>query len=231
MSTTVPTTGPTTDPGRARRWAQAWSPPAVVAAAGLGAFGLAVAVGGAVQPGYSHLREGISALAAVGAASASIMTAGFLALAVGTTAAGAALWGRLRAGAAGRAGAAMVVLSGLAMLVVAVNQQDCSDLVGACAAAEEAGTLSGHHVLHQLVSLAVFVVLTLATFPLARGLRRNGGPAGAAVAARLAGLLGLVLTAAMVVGALGGAAGLGQRVFVLAIFGAPVLLAAVPLRR
>jgi hypothetical protein len=48
----------------------------------------------------------------------------------------------------------------------------------ACGAAEaaEAGTLSDHHVVHQLGSLAVFLVLVIAMFPLARGLRRNGDP-------------------------------------------------------
>ncbi len=94
-------------------------------------------------------------------------------------------------GVAGRIGAVLVVLAGLGMVVVGLNQQDCSELIGACAAAEAAGTLSDHHVVHQLASLAVFLVLAIAMFPSARGLRRNGGPAGVAVATRLVGVVGL----------------------------------------
>jgi len=36
--------------------------------------------------------------------------------------------------------------------------------------------VADHHVVHQLASLAVFLVLVIAMFPSAHGLRRNGGP-------------------------------------------------------
>jgi hypothetical membrane protein len=224
-------TSPTTETDRPGRGEPAWSVPAVVAAAGLGVFAAAVAVSGALQPGYSHLREGISALAATGSAPAPIMIGGFLALAAGTTVAGTTLWERLSAGVAGRVGAVLVMLSGLAMVVVGLNRQDCSDLAGACAAAEEAGTLSGQHMVHQLVSLAVFLLLSIAPFVLARGLRRNGAPRRVAVLARLAGTFGLLVIAAMVSVGFGDVPGLVQRLFILVVFGLPVLLAAVPTRR
>jgi hypothetical protein len=67
----------------------------------------------------------------------------------------------------------LVMLCGVATVVVGLARQDCSDFVGACVAAEEAGTISGHHVLHQLVSLAVFTFLAIVPFLLAAGLRRN----------------------------------------------------------
>ena len=210
---------------RSSREKGAWPVPARVACVGFAVFALATAVAGLWDPGYDPVREGISALAATGSPSAPIMIIGFLALAVGTAAAGVTLWGRLPAGVAGRVGATMVVLAGLAMVVVGLNQQDCSELVGACVAAEAAGTLSDHHVVHQLVSLAVFLVLTIAMFPLARGLRRNGGPA---VATRLVGVVGgLVIATIMTVG-LGAVGGLVQRLFVALLFGAPVVLAARP---
>lgn len=198
--------------------------------AGFTVFALSIPLAGAFTPGYSHAREGISALAATGAPAAPIMVVGFLASAVGLVAAGVALWVELTVGGAGRVGAVMVVLAGLGMVVAGLNQQDCSDLVGACAAAEAAGTLSDHHVVHQLVSLAVFLVLAVAMFPLARGLRRNGRPAGSAVATRLVGIVGILVIAAMVTVGFGDLGGLVQRLFVAMLFGVPVVLAGWPRR-
>jgi len=162
----APTTRPLRDEG-------AWPARAVIACIGLEIFTVASVVAGALDPGYDPLREGISALAATTSPSAAVMIGGFLALAVGTISAGLMLWSRLSRGTAGRIGAGLVLLAGAAMVVVALARQDCSELIGACAAAERAGTLSGHHVLHQLVSLAVFAVLIAALFVLPRGLRRN----------------------------------------------------------
>jgi hypothetical membrane protein len=196
-----------------------------LATGGFGVFALSIPLAGAFAPGYSQGREGISALAATGSPSALIMIVGFLALALGTAAAGVSLWVRLSVGVAGRVGAAMVLAAGLAMVVVGLNRQDCSELVGACSAAEAAGTLSDHHVVHQLVSLAVFLVLTIAMFPLARGLRRNGGPSGLAVATWLVGVVGVLVIAMMTTVGLGDMGGLVQRLFVALLFGAPVLLA------
>ena len=202
--------------------------PARLAAGGFGVFALSIPLAGAFAPGYSHVRDGISALAATGSPSAPIMIVGFLALALGTAAAGVTLWVRLSVGVAGRVGAAVVLAAGLAMVVVGLNRQDCSELVGACSAAEAAGTLSDHHVVHQLVSLAVFLVLTIAMFPLARGLRKNGGPSGLAVATRLVGVVGVLVIAMMTTVGLGDMGGLVQRLFVALLFGAPVLLAGCP---
>jgi hypothetical protein len=169
------------------------------AAAGLATFVVATIAAGLLDPGYDPLREGVSALAATDATAAPVMIAGFLALAVGTMAAGIALWQRRR-----RVGGVLVLLAGAGMAVAAFARQDCSDFVGACAAAEQAGTLSGHHMLHQLVSLGVFTVLAIVPFFLARGFK----------ASILAGVVGY-----------GEYAGAIQRLVVLLLFGWPVFVA------
>jgi hypothetical protein len=198
------------------------------ALAGAAVFALAAAVAGLLDPGYDPVREGISALAATTSPSAAVMIGGFLALAVGTMSAGVALRRRLRHSTAGRVGAGLVLLAGAGTVVVALARQDCSELIGACAAAERAGTLSGHHVLHQLVSLAVFAALVTALFVLPRGLGRDERSARLAVPTRLAGLAALVVLAALLSGVTGEVGGLVQRVFVALVFGWPVLLAALP---
>ena len=215
-------------PTRSFRKEGAWPVEAWIACIGLEIFAVASVVAGALHPGYDPLREGISALAATTSPSAAVMIGGFLALAVGTISAGVALWSRLNRGTAGRVGAGLVVLAGAGMVVVAPARQDCSELIGACAAAERSGTLSGHHVLHQLVSLAVFAALIAALFVLPRGLRRNQPWARWAVPTRLAGLAALVALVALLSGSSGDLGGLVQRAFIVLVFGWPVLLAALP---
>lgn len=230
MTTPTPTPSAATETRARPRWSGSWPAPAIVAGAGFGAFALSIAAAGALYPGYSHLRDTISALAATDSPSAWIMIAGFLALAAGTMAAGLTLWVRLRTGIAGRIGAAMVTLAGAGMVVAGLAQQDCSEIVDTCAAAEVAGTVSGHHVVHQLVSLAVFVVLAIALVVLARGLRTSRVWARLAVPTRVAGLVALVATVVMVTVGFGDG-GLVQRLLVTLLFGWPVLLAALPGRR
>jgi hypothetical protein len=223
--TAPPVPAPTT---RSFRNEGAWPARAVIACIGLQIFAVASVVAGALDPGYDPLREGISALAATTSPSAAVMIGGFLALAVGTISAGLALWSRLSRGTAGRIGAGLVLLADAGMVVVALARQDCSELIGACTAAERAGTLSGHHVLHQLVSLAVFAALIAALFVLPRGLRRNHAWARWAVPTRLAGLAALVALVALLRGTSGDLGGLVQRAFIALVLGWPVLLAALP---
>ena len=142
------------------------------------------------------------------------MIAGFLALAVATVSTGVTLWVRLRTGIAGRIGAAMVVLAGVGMVVAALARQDCSDARAACAAAESAGTVSGHHVIHQLGSLVVFLVLTIALWVLARGLRTSRAWAHLAVPTRLAGLAAFAGIAMLVTVGFGAVEGLVERAVV-----------------
>lgn len=225
----IPTASP--ESLRRPRWSGSWPAPAIVAGAGFGAFALSIAAAGALYPGYSHVREGISALAATDSPSAWVMIAGFLALAVATVSTGVTLWVRLRTGLAGRIGAAMVVLAGVGMVVAALARQDCSDARAACAAAESAGTVSGHHVIHQLGSLAVFLVLTIALWVLARGLRTSRAWAHLAVPTRLAGLAAFAGIAMLVTVGFGAVEGLVERAVVTLLFGLPIVLAALSARR
>ena len=105
--------------------------PGRVAVAGGVVFVLAAVVAGLLYPGYDPTREGISALASTPSPSAAVMIGGFLALAAGTTAAGVALWARLRGSTAGRTGAVLVLLAGAGMVVAGLARQDCSELIGA----------------------------------------------------------------------------------------------------
>lgn len=186
------------------------------AATGFSAFWAAVLVAGAVNPGYSHVREFMSALAAVPARQPWIMMAGIASLSVATAAAGIELARRLR-GPAATVTAVLLTLAGVAGLVAAVAQQDCSTALAACHAQESRNAVSGHHVVHELAALLAFVLAAVALLPLGRARRR--WPVG------LAGLFGLVLIAWMVLDTPEAVAGVVQRGFVLVVFGTPVLLA------
>jgi len=215
----MPALPPLATATRPPRTQRAW--PGRLAVVGGATFALATVVAGLLYPGYDPTREGISALASTPSPSAPVMIGGFLALAAGTISAGVALWSRLHRGTAGRIGATLVLLAGAGMVVAALARQDCSELIGACAAAERSDTLSDHHVVHQLVSLAVFAALVVALFVLPRDPRW-------AVSTRLAGVVAVVLLAALLGGVVGDVGGLVQRAFIALVFGWPVLLAALP---
>lgn len=193
---------------------------------GAAVFAVAIVIAGALHPGYSHLREGISALSATNSPSAPIMIVGFVGLAVSVVAAGLGLFRALPAGVTGRAAAVIVTVAGALIVVVGLARQSCSDFIGECTAGEEAGTLPLHHVVHQLVSLLVFVLAIIATAVLARGLARNGLRRLAWPSA-LVSLVSFVTIALLVFGAPGPAAGLVQRLLVLVLFG--WIIAAAPL--
>lgn len=203
----------------------------IVAVGGVISFWLAVLIGGAVQPGYSHLRDYISALAATTAAPyAWIGIAGIAALGVGLLAAALRLLRRLD-GAAGGTGAALLGLAGLAVGASAFAQEDCSTALASCQALEEAGAVSGHHVIHNLVALAGFLFAALGLLVLAAVLRRTPDLAGWRWPTMLAGLFGLGVIAWMIVGPAGDLEGLVQRAFCLVVFGLPVLLVVVERHR
>lgn len=146
----------------------------LITAGGVSGFVLAFLVAGAVTPGYSPVREYISALAARSEPYPWIMTVGFGLLALGTIAAGLALIRRLT-GRAGTVGGLLVLLAGVGIVGSAAFRLDCSPTVGSCAAREVAGTVSTGHVLHNLVSLLSHVLLVVALCVLGRALRRTEG--------------------------------------------------------
>lgn len=190
----------------------------IVSYAGAAVFAAAAVVAGWLYPGYSHLREAVSQLAATNSPSAPIMIVGFLALAAGVIAAGLGMFQHLPDGAAAKAAGVLTLITGVLLVVVGLNRPACSDWIGACKAAEEAGTIPLHHVVHNLVSLVLFLLLIAASFTLARAVARNG--ARRLVWPSIAvGLVSFVTMAAMVSGAFPNASGLLQRVFLLLIFG------------
>jgi hypothetical membrane protein len=211
---------------------KAWPVTAKVGAAGLGAFFLTSVVAGAADPGYSHVREAISALAATDSPGAPVMIAGFMAMAAGTIAVGAGIWRRLHAGVAGRIAAALVTVSGLMMVVAGLARQDCSERLPSCVDHGEAPLASTHFWVHQFVSLGLFLLLTVSMFVMARGLRRSDGWSYLARWSKLAGLFCVLSIAELLADppALDPYAGLYQRIFVLVLFGWPLLVAAAPAR-
>ena len=205
------------------------SPPRIRAlarasAVALGGFAVAVVVAGLRSPGYSHRSEAISALGAKDAAAPEVMMVGFLLLAVSLLAAGGVL-ARTIAGKAGRVGALLVCLAGVAAVVTAFAQEDCSDLKAACAARERANTVSGEHVLHNLVGLVLFAALVIALFFLAAGLRRATGRATLARTTQVVAVAALGLMVWFGSDAYGDNGGLVQRALIVVACGWPALLA------
>jgi hypothetical membrane protein len=197
---------------------------------GLAGFWLAVGLAGAATPGYSHVRENISALAALPAPHPAVMITGFLLLAAGTVATAGALRQRL-VGRSATAAAALIGLAGCCLVGSAVFRLDCSPTLTACRTLEETGAVSGHHVLHNLVSLLSFVLIIAALFTLGRALRRSPGLSHLRWPTCVIALLGAAFVIGLVIGTYGKVEGLAQRMFVLGVYGWLVLLAVAPARR
>ena len=171
-------------------------------------FVIAWLVAGALEPGYSHVDQGVSYLAAddarhpwIVAAALVMMGASFAALALG-------LARVLHRGAATCAG--LFLLIALGWVASAAFPLDCGAVDrGRCEDAWRAGELSWQHDAHLWVGLGLTVLLVLTPFALARAL----APGTAAAATAAAGLCGVVLAAASTVAHLipGTAHGLVQR--------------------
>jgi hypothetical membrane protein len=191
---------------------------------GFAGFWVAVGICGAVTPGYSHVSENISALAALPVPHPAVMITGFLLLAVGTVATAMALGQRL-VGRSATAAATLIGLAGCCLVGSAAFRLDCSPTLTACRTLEEAGAVSGHHVLHNLVSLLSFVLMIAALLTLGRALRHNPGLSHLRWPTRVIALLGAAFIVGLVIGTYGTVEGLAQRAFVLGVYGWPVLLA------
>jgi hypothetical membrane protein len=197
---------------------------AVGSAAGAFGFAGAVVLAGHLDPGYDHRSEAISALASVQSHSAGVMTVGFLCLVLGTIAAGVSL-SRSLGGKAGRAAGVVVLLAGHGMVLVTFARQSCSNLQPACLDRESAGDVGTAHVVHNLASLVVFVLLVAGGFVLASALRRTPQLRHLAGRARVAAIASLVLMVWFGSGVYGPNGGLVQRAFLAFAFGLPVLVA------
>lgn len=190
---------------------------------------LAIVVAGLLDPGYSPVSEGISPLASHESQVAPVMIGAFMAMAVALLSAGAALL-NLLPGKRAAAAAILVLLAGSATVVVGFARLDCSTLQQECMARESAGTVSTGHVVHNLVSLGLFLLLAIATFLWGAGLRRVG-EARLARLTLLAAVLIVVFLFWFMSGAYGSAGGLVQRVFISLVYGWPVLLAGLLVRK
>lgn len=202
---------------------------AQLGAVGVGSFYLASLVTGTLNPGYSHTREAVSALAATDSRYAWIMIAGFMVCAVGLASTGTALWRRFPGGGPGRAAAVLVTLGFPMMVAAGLARQDCSERLPSCVDYGDGAGASTHFWVHQYVSMLGFVLLTVALFLLARGLRRDAGLSYLATPTRFAGIFSVLVIVTMIVDemkAIDAYAGFAQRVFVAVLFGWPIVVAA-----
>ncbi len=195
------------------------------AAAGVVTFFAASVVAGALTPGYSHIREAISGLAATDNPAAGVMIAGFVAAAVGLLSAAAVFWQRFRGITSGRVAAVMLGVGGLGMLVAGLARQDCSEYQPGCIDAGAAPLASTHFWVHQYVSLGLFVLLSVMSFVLARALRRSGRWAYLARPTRIVGVVLVIGTVLLMTVGAGGYDGLAQRAYVALLAGWPVAVA------
>jgi hypothetical membrane protein len=180
-------------------------------------FSAAWLVAWPVQDEYSPRHEDISALAALDADHPWIMVTGFLALGLGTTLLGLGLGlGRASALAGGfsaRLGALLVTVAGVGILVAGLARNDCSSELAACAARVDAGDVSWHHELHDLVSLVVFLALVAAQLVLARAFGRDARWHDLSKYSIVSGALTFALLVLYGSGAIGDSNGLVQRIF------------------
>lgn len=200
-------------------------PLARVAVGGIALFFVAAVVVAALTPGYSHIREAISGLAATDNPAGGLMIAGFVAGAVGFAAAAAVFWQRFAGITSGRAAAVMTGLGAAGMLVAGFARQDCSEYRAGCIDAGAAPLASTHFWVHQYVSLLMFVLLTAMMFVLARALRRSGRWAGLARPTRIVGAALVVGTLLLMTVGAGDYSGLAQRVYLGLMAGWPAAVA------
>ena len=133
-------------------------------------FAAAWIVAGALEPGYSHLREGVSALGAEDAAHPWIANAGIIVLGASIAALGIAVARVLPRRPARVVVALLFVGAGVAIGLGGVFRLDCSFAVQSCEDAWRAGRLSWHTDGHLWAGLVGQVLFVLTPYALARAL-------------------------------------------------------------
>src|SRR3954468_960099 len=190
-------------PSRSTARALVWG-----ALAGQLAFIAAWVVAGALEPGYSHVDQGVSELGAATASHPLVMDAGLVVLGASLAALGVALLPALPRRRAAWGPAGLFVATGVAMALAGVFRLDCGPAVDAhCRALWRAGELSWHQDAHVLSGLAADLLLMATPFAIAAAL----WPAPSGVAALGAGVSGLLIGALTIFGPAGGDGGLVQR--------------------
>jgi hypothetical membrane protein len=144
------------------------------AVAGAVLFTVAWLIAWWVQDVYSPRREDISALAALDAQHPWIMIGGIIALGLGLVALGVGLGSAIDDGRSATVGSALLVLAGLSFAVAGLARNDCSSALEACKERVDAGDVSWHHMVHDVVGIGVFLVLVVAPLLFARAFRADG---------------------------------------------------------
>jgi hypothetical protein len=178
------------------------------ALAGQLAFIAAWVVAGALEPGYSHVDQGVSELGAATASHPLIFNAGLVVLGASLAALGVALAPALPRRRAAWVAAGLFVATGVAMALAGVFHLDCGPAVDAhCRALWRAGELSWQQDAHVWSGFVGDLLLMATPFALAAAL----WPAPSGVAALGAGVSGLLISGLSALGSAGGDDGLVQR--------------------
>jgi hypothetical protein len=142
-----------------------------LAVGGQTAFVAAWILAGALEPGYSHVRQTLSELGAGNASHPALMNAGYVALGLSLLALAPALLAILPPRPATRVAAALFAVAGVAVLAVAAVPLDCGLTVDqSCIHAFDAGRLSWRTTAHLWAGLVFDVAFVLTPFAVARAL-------------------------------------------------------------
>jgi hypothetical protein len=162
-----------------------------LALAGQLVFTAAWIVGGALEPGYSHVERAVSELGAGNAQHPWIVNAGLVVLGLSIAALGPAVLTVLPRRRATRVAAALFALAGVAILVGGLFHMDCGMTHQRCLDRWHAGELSWHHDAHLWAGLVFDLAFAATPFAIARSL----WPAPSGLLALGCGVSGLVILA------------------------------------
>ncbi|HEX2231905.1 MAG TPA: DUF998 domain-containing protein [Thermoleophilaceae bacterium] len=199
------------DAGTARSPAAGLARPLAWAAlAGQLVFVASWLVAGALDPGYSHLEQGVSELGAGNAENAWIANAGLVVLGLSIAALAPGLLAVLPRRRAALVAAALFAIAGPLLALGGVFPLDCGLSQDPCVDRWEAGELSWQHDAHLWVGLGFEVAFVLTPFAIARSL----WPRPSGLLALAAGIDGVIILAAfqIVAGSDVAAWGLAHRV-------------------
>lgn len=128
-------------------------------------FAVGIIVGGAVTPGYSHLSDPVSQLAATGQPYPFIQMTGFVVFGLTMVATGLGLWRLPLTGKAARTGQVLLMIAGTSMVLTGLFQADPME--------QESLTTSG--TLHLITAMVLFPSVSAAFLLCARAFRRAKG--------------------------------------------------------
>lgn len=153
-----------TFPAPSRRLARAL---AWFALAGQVVFIASWIVAGALDPGYSHLEQGVSALAATDAEHPWIVAAGLVVMGLSLAALGPALTPVLPSRPPTYAAAGSFLVAGIGVALAGLLPIDCSFAEESCRRLSDAGALSWQHYAHLWLGLVIQVALIASSLALA----------------------------------------------------------------